>query len=437
MTLLLLLWAPDWAGRERVERQAYRTLNNNLVRNTGRVNPTPHRRAPIGTVIVTTAILTAAATAALATLTGLGRAARGLPTALGARRGQIRPYAAGSPHFTDDAFHNTEPSHVLAPGEAVSMIPLLIRHRGAGKPAGPVPLVHTAPPAVAAELGVPWLGHATTLIEIDGHYVLTDPVWGERVSPSETIGPARLHAVPIDVAELPRLDAIVISHDHYDHLDLPTVRKLVGSQGAPFLVPIGIGAHLRGWGVPEDRIIELDWDEQATVGRLTLTCTESRHFSGRGLRRNTTLWCSWAITGPDHRVYFGGDTGYTQAFTGIGERYGPFDVTVLPIGAYGDQWPDIHLNPEEAVQAHRDLRGDLFVPIHWATFDLALHTWEEPVERLVTAGQGLRIAVPRPGQRIDVGQSPPPDGWWRTLGDPVAVRQPGAASAIRVTPAAS
>ena len=212
--------------------------------------------------------------------------------------------------------------------------------------------------------------------------------------------------MPIEVAQLPRLDAIVISHDHYDHLDLPTVRQLLGSQTAPFLVPIGIGAHLRGWGVPEDRIVELDWDEQATVGELTLTCTESRHFSGRGLRRNTTLWCSWAITGPAHRVYFGGDTGYTGAFTGIGERYGPFDVTVLPIGAYGEQWPDIHLNPEEAVQAHLDLGGDLFVPIHWATFDLALHTWAEPVERLLAAGQDLRIAVPRPGERIAGAQSP-------------------------------
>ena len=350
-------------------------------------------------------------------MSSLGRAARGLPTALGARRGQIRPYAAGSPHFADDAFHNTEPSHVLAPGEAASMIPALIRHRGAGKPAGPIPLIHTAPPARAAELAITWLGHATTLIEIDGHFVLTDPVWGERVSPSETIGPARLHAVPIDVAELPRLDAIVISHDHYDHLDLPTVRQLLGSQTAPFLVPIGIGAHLRGWGVPEDRIVELDWDEQATVGELTLTCTESRHFSGRGLRRNTTLWCSWAIAGPAHRVYFGGDTGYTGAFTGIGERYGPFDVTVLPIGAYGDQWPDIHLNPEEAVAgAPATCGGDLFVP--------------DPLGDLrpgaAHLGRTGRAAVGRRGRAFGsrcpdrVNGSPErnpsaPDGWWRSL----------------------
>ena len=184
----------------------------------------PNRRPSAGAVALTAT----AAAAALATLTGLGRATRGLPTSIGAGRAQIRPYAAGSPHFTDDAFHNTEPSHVLAPGEIASMIPALIRHRGVGKPAGPVPLV-TAPPATGrASSAITWLGHATTLIEIDGHYVLTDPVWGERVSPSTTVGP-RPAAPGADrcSADLPRLDAIVISHDHYDHLDLPTVRQLV------------------------------------------------------------------------------------------------------------------------------------------------------------------------------------------------------------------
>ena len=378
---------------------------------TGPVTRESITRVPVAAVALTAA----AAAAALATLTGLGRDARGLPTAIGAGRSAIRPAATTSAHFSGDAFHNTEPSHVLAPGEFASLIPALIRHRGAGKPPGPVPLVTASPAVRAADLGISWLGHATTLIEVDGHYLLTDPVWSDRVSPSETVGPARLHPVPIDLGQLPDLAAIVISHDHYDHLDLPTVRRLVRTQTAPFVVPLGIGAHLRGWAVPEERIVELDWDEQTTIGELTLTCTESRHFSGRGLRRNTTLWCSWAVAGPVHRVYFGGDTGYTAAFAGIGARYGPFDLTVLPIGAYGEQWPDIHLDPEQALRAHRDLQGDLFVPIHWATFDLALHGWAEPVERLLAAGGGVRVAVPRPGQRVAADEAPAPDGWWRTL----------------------
>lgn len=361
-------------------------------------------------------ISAAGAAAALVALSGWGRDVRGLPEAIGANRQRILPAAIRSPHFTADGFRNTEPSHVLSGRDAIKLFPALLTRGDGGHPPGAIPLISAVPSAQAAELGVTWLGHATALIELDGHYVLADPVWGNRVSPSEKVGPARMHAVPIGLSDLPVLDAIVISHDHYDHLDLPTVRQLLQSQSAPFVVPIGIGAHLRGWGVPEQRIVELDWDEQWSAGDLTLTCTESRHFSGRGLHRNTTLWCSWAMAGPRHRVYFGGDTGYTGAFTGIGQRHGPFDVTILPIGAYGDQWPDIHLNPEEAVAAHHDLGGGLFLPIHWATFDLAMHTWAEPVERLLAAADGVPVAIPRPGERVDVSAAQSPDGWWRRLG---------------------
>ncbi len=166
------------------------------------------------------------------------------------------------------------------------------------------------------------------------------------------------------------------------------------------MVPLGIGAHLRKWRIPEDRIVELDWNEGHRIGELTLVCTPARHFSGRLFQRNTTLWASWAVIGPQHRAFFGGDTGYTKSFSEIGSEHGPFDLTLLPVGAYHPSWPDIHMNPEEAVRAHLDVTDSgLLVPVHWATFRLAPHPWAEPVRRLLSAADpaGVQIAVPRPG----------------------------------------
>ncbi|MFC4124615.1 MBL fold metallo-hydrolase [Nocardia rhizosphaerae] len=357
-------------------------------------------------------------------LAWVARAAWGLPAALGAGQAEIAPTALGKSSYRDGRFHNTEPSNTMAPGAAPSLLWSGLTKRGVGKPARPVPLVTPAPPERAAELAVTWYGHASALVEIDGYRVLADPVWSERVSPSPVIGPARLHPVPGDPSALPAVDAVIISHDHYDHLDKPTVEQLVREQRAPFVVPTGIGAHLRRWGVPADRIVELDWGGSVELGTgdLTITCAEARHFSGRGLVRNTTLWASWALTGPTRRVYFGGDTGYTKAFAQSGAVLGPFDLTLLPIGAYDERWTDIHMNPEEAVRAHADLcLGDpghgLLVPIHWATFDLAFHGWSEPVHRLVAAADvaGTRAVVPKPGERVVPNDLPPRVSWWKDV----------------------
>jgi L-ascorbate metabolism protein UlaG (beta-lactamase superfamily) len=226
--------------------------------------------------------------------------------------------------------------------------------------------------------------------------------------------------VPITLEDLPRLDAVLISHDHYDHLDTATIDWLVSSSSAdgsefPFVVPLGVGQHLSRWGVPDARIVELDWDESHPVGGLTFTCTEARHFSGRSLGSNTTLWASWVIAGEHRRVFFGGDSGYTPAFAEIGERHGPFELTMLPIGAYDARWPDVHMDPEEAVRAHRELRGQALLPIHWATFDLAFHEWSDPVEGVVreAADAGVRLALPAPGGRFEPGQELPVEPWWR------------------------
>jgi L-ascorbate metabolism protein UlaG (beta-lactamase superfamily) len=346
-------------------------------------------------------------------------AAWGLPTSLGAHRRRLRPVVTGSTQFSDGRFHNRMATPALSPANARDgLLRQWHEERHVGLPGGPIPLSRPELPADAAELAVTWLGHASALLEIDGRRVLLDPVWGHRVSPSPVFGPTRLHPAPVELAELPQVDAVLISHDHYDHLDLPTVRGLLATQKAPFVVPLGIGEHLRKWRVPEDRIVELDWDDTYTVGGLTLTCTEARHFSGRFFHRDTTLWASWVIVGPRHRVFFGGDTGYTPAFAGIGARFGPFDLTLLPIGAYNDAWHAIHMDPEEAMRAHGDLGGRLLLPIHWATFNLAFHRWAEPVQRLLDAAErvGARVAVPVPGQRIDVLDPPKLEDWWTAVG---------------------
>src|SRR5690242_20642873 len=347
-------------------------------------------------LVVSPALRRAALAAALAYPIGwVFRASRGLPTALGASQRQLRPVVAGSPHFSHGKFHNTLPTPALKPANATDgLLRQWHEQRHNGLPAGPVPLVRdTTFPAAAGELAVTWFGHASALLEVDGQRVLVDPVWGERVSPSPTVGPTRLHPAPIALADLPPVDAVLISHDHYDHLDLPTVRFLLDHSQATFVVPLGIGEHLRTWGVPDRRIVELDWDESATVGELTLTCTEARHFSGRFFARDTTLWASWVVAGPRHKVFFGGDTGYTPAFAGIGARLGPFVLTLMPIGAYNEAWKAIHMDPEEAVLAHGDLGGRVLLPVHWATFNLAFHRWAEPVQRLLVAAEHSGVEV--------------------------------------------
>jgi len=338
-----------------------------------------------------------------------------------------RPLAYDSPQFHDGAFHNRLPSNLLDSGNRGSMALEFARKGNSGRPSAPVPLVTPELPEQAADVAATWLGHATVLIELKGHWVLVDPVWSERVSPSAILGPRRSHPVPLELEDLPELSAVLISHDHYDHLDTATIDALVAQQRMPFVVPLGIGEHLRRWGVPEDRIVELDWDEshvvKGVVSRpdvpdLTLVCTEARHFSGRGFTQNSTLWSSWSLIAGSGRkrraVFFGGDTGYTPAFADIGRTYGPFDLTVLPIGAYDERWSDIHMNPAEAVQAHQDLRGDVLLPGHWATFDLAFHTWSAPVKWLVAeaAEHKVRVATPRPGERFTAAGPLPASAWW-------------------------
>ncbi len=371
--------------------------------------------------------------AAAAVLPSVVTATRGLRRSLGA--GTRRLDYSTSPQFHDGRFHNrlptstpdasgpdTSTSDTSTSGTIASTAAMAAEFAAKGrrgKPRRPVLVQRPVLPPQAGELAATWLGHATVLLEIEGRWLLTDPVWGDRVSPSSVIGPRRLHPVPMPLGDLPALDAVLISHDHYDHLDTETIDALVATQSASFVVPLGIGEHLSRWGVPENRIVELDWEESQEVAGLRLTCTEARHCSGRNLGGNTTLWSSWVVAGERRRAFFGGDSGYTPAFAGIGERHGPFDLTLLPIGAYDARWREVHLDPEEAVRVHRELGGEVLLPIHWATFDLAFHDWADPAERVLRAATdvGVDLALPAPGLRIEHGTEHrselPLAVWWR------------------------
>jgi len=328
---------------------------------------------------------------------------------------------AASPQWTGSAFRNTQPvSAGFKPGvERPSMRDFLCG--GARRvPSGVLPIaspVGAWQRAPASGLRLTWLGHSTVLFELDGVRLLADPVWGERVSPLPFAGPRRFHPPPAPIDALPPLDAVLLSHDHYDHLDRPTIRELA-RRGTPFITSLGVGLHLEKWDIPPERIVELDWWEHTMVRGVQVTATPAQHFSGRGVRdRNATLWSSFHLRGPRHSVFHGADSGLTPEFEAIGSRQGPFDVVTLEVGAHHPAWGDIHLGPENAVLAHRMLGSGVLLPIHWGTFNLAMHPWDEPAEVLVRRAEvdGTPLLMPRIGAPVEPAEGPSIDPWWRSV----------------------
>lgn len=331
--------------------------------------------------------------------------------------GSRRERMERSPEWKDGHFENPQPLINDIWGSVTAM-----SHPSPEvSPRQPVPTVagnrqrFETPPA--SGLRVTWLGHSSTLIEIDGHRVLTDPVWSDRASPLSWAGPGRWYPPPIPFGELPAIDAVVISHDHYDHLDYGTISAMK-DWNTTFIVPLGVGAHLASWGVPAAHIVELDWWERTQVGGLEVVCTPARHASGRtGLDKDAKLWAGYALMGPQHRVYYSGDTGLFPAMKDIGARLGPFDLTMIEVGQYHKAWPDWHIGPEQAVMAHRMVRGRVLLPVHWGLFALAAHGWTEPIERvLASAAQtGETVIAPRPGQSVEPSAPPVLERWWPEL----------------------
>ena len=272
--------------------------------------------------------------------------------------------------------------------------------------------IYQKPPA--SGLRITLIGHSSLLIEIDGKRILTDPVWSERASFLSFMGPKRFFEPPLALEDLPLLDAVLISHDHYDHLDKNTIKFFV-DKNIPFFCSKGVGAHLEGWGILRNYISELDWGDSVMITHdCVLTATPARHFSGRGLiGRNETLWSSFVIKGSKHNIFFGADSGWFPGFKDIGDAFGPFDLTMLEIGAYGRYWADIHMGPDNASNAHLALKGKLMMPIHWGTFNLAPHAWDEPIERLLGYAQTKKIDlfIPEPGKPTEV-KGPYNSEWW-------------------------
>ncbi|WP_336334530.1 MBL fold metallo-hydrolase [Pseudomonas putida] len=284
------------------------------------------------------------------------------------------------------------------------------------RPDSPVPIhrLSRAELDLAPDRSLYRLGHSTVLMKLRGHWWLTDPVFSERASPLQFAGPKRFHAPPISIEELPPIKAVILSHDHYDHLDHAAILALAPKVEV-FLTPLGVGDRLLGWGIDESRVRQFDWWQGSEIAGLRLTATPAQHFSGRGLTDgNRTLWASWVIEDYGFRLFFSGDTGYFAGFAEIGRRYGPFDVTLMETGAYDQQWSYVHMHPQQTVWAHRDLRGHWLLPIHNGTFDLAMHTWEDPFDQVLhfAAEYRIPVATPMMGERVDLEAPQHGKQWW-------------------------
>lgn len=260
-----------------------------------------------------------------------------------------------------------------------------------------------------------WFGHSAFLLQVASKNILIDPMLGNVAAPMDWLGSKRFNSkMPFDIGDLPTIDAVLISHDHYDHLDYPTMKK-IAHKVKRFYVPLGVGAHLNAWGIDTARIVEMDWWEELKLDGLTFACTPAQHFSGRKFSNGqSTLWASWVIQSDDFNLFFSGDSGYGSHFSKIGESYGPFDLALMECGQYNKMWPDIHMFPEETAQAGIDVSAEKIVPIHWGGFKLALHSWTDPIERVMVKGEALDLPIitPQIGEFVPVKGQVETQQWW-------------------------
>ncbi|BDD02935.1 MBL fold metallo-hydrolase [Aureibacter tunicatorum] len=260
-----------------------------------------------------------------------------------------------------------------------------------------------------------WLGHSTVFMSLEGKNILVDPVISKRASFVQWMGPKRMHPFPVDVKTIPDLDMILISHDHYDHLDKHAMKEFA-DRTKYIIVPLGVGQHLEDWGVSPDKIVELDWWDVKNVGDIQVTLTPGRHSSGRGLMdQDETFWGGYAIKSDAKNIYYSGDTGFFDYFEEIGDRLGPFDMSLMQVGAYNEEWSSVHMFPEEAVEAQKMVKADVMLPLHWGTFDLALHSWYDPAVRVKKAmdQEGMKVVFPKLGEQVNFENIDTQSVWWK------------------------
>jgi L-ascorbate metabolism protein UlaG (beta-lactamase superfamily) len=325
-----------------------------------------------------------------------------------------------STNYSNGKFMNQIPTSMDM--KLVSTIKLLfemIKGHPQGKPSEAIAVVPVDTQSIqgSEQATVRWFGHSAVLLRLDGKTIFIDPMLGMAPSPFPIFGGKRYsRKLPIEIEELPSIDIVLISHDHYDHLDYGSIMKLK-SKVKQFYVPLGVAAHLERWGVDKARIKEVDWWDEFETEGMTIASAPARHFSGRSIDdRNATLWCSWVIKGQQASLFFSGDSGYGPHFKEIGNKYGPFDLTLMECGQYDERWSAIHMMPEETVQAHLDVKGKVMIPIHWGAFTLALHSWTDPVDRATKAAERLHAAIasPRIGETVTIGSTLYPKAvWWK------------------------
>jgi len=333
----------------------------------------------------------------------------------GARLEKIRQ----SPNFKDGAFRNIHPTEVTLPGVSFTrMLKDYLKSPKSVRPAETIPMYMSDLKHLEAETpAVVWLGHSSYFIKSRDFTILVDPVLFGNASPVSLFGKPFKGTNTYKPEEFPEIDLLLLTHDHYDHLNYETITQL-GTKIKQVVAPLGVGAHLEEWGLRPSIITELDWWEEYDVTPgIRVTATPARHFSGRGLKRGNTLWASYVLQLHGNKLFLGGDSGYDDQFAKIGARQGPFDLAILECGQYGANWPFIHMMPEQSVQAAKDLGANMLLPVHWGKFVLSNHSWKEPIQRLIKAAAVADIRVTAPGMGIPyrIGAEPYTHKWWETI----------------------